>query len=391
MILQFPFALFLFFAGAPAHCQTAASEAQDWKPKIEWSGDLRYRIARAKEDIDDPRLRQQLRARLGVRADVNESTAAVIRLATATSAISANQDLGDASEPGMARRPFGLDYAYIDWKVPGGGKIWLGRTANPFFQPGKAQTLWDADLAFEGLAIKWELNSGSVTSFVNLGGFIVSENYTAPEDNVDTGIAGGDLGVVVKWPSDIAWTSHFGSYHFLNVKNHLISRVEKDAKIDVYSNNPNERFRGNTVYVNDPLLTADQRKYFFAYEFVILEFGTELKQKLGPFEYMVFAEALRNDKGGKYNNALEYGLSGRWSFLTLSFSHSRKERDSVLGSFTDSDMNGGGSDTEGFRVGVGFQIGKNAAIQVNQFKAERGIDSVKRKFEMTHLDFSAGF
>jgi len=392
MLQQFPLQILLFFLGAPAYSQEIAPPPPpvEWKAKLEWSGDLRYRYNRAKEDLDDVRNVQQLRARLGLRADVNETTQAVIRLATASSAISTNQTLGDSSEPGMARRPFGIDWAYIDWGFLGGGKVWLGRTANPFFAPGKVQTIWDSDLAFEGFATKWESKFSRTAAFVNLGGFIISENYTAPEDNVDTGLVGGDLGFVWKG-EDWTWTSHFGSYHFLNVKNHVITRVEKDAKIDVYSNNPNERFRGNTVYVNDPLLTIDQRKYFFAHEFVLLELGTEFKQKVGAFDLLAFVDLVRNDKGGDYNEAGEYGLGVKWTFLSLSYARIKKERDSVIGSFTDSDSNGGGTDNDGDRIGLGFQIGKNASIQINHFKANRGIDSVKRKFEMTHVDFGVSF
>lgn len=395
MLLHFPLQLLLFFLGAPAFSQEIPAAPPppppaEWKAKLTWSGDLRYRVVQAKEDIDDSRRYQQLRARLGVRADVNETTQAVIRMATATSAISANQTLGDASEPGMVRRPFGIDWAYIDWGFLGDGRVWLGRVANPFFSPAKVQTIWDADLAFEGFAIKWEPKWSRSFAFINLGGFIISENYTAPEDNVDTGLVGGDLGYGWKGES-WSWTTHVARYNFLNVKDRAITRFEASAKIDPYSNNPNERFRGNSVVVNDPLLTADQRRYFFLHQFILSVIGTEFKHKIGVVEYTVFGEGVRNDKGGEFRDALEAGASVKWKFVTLSYAEVKKQRDSVIGSFTDSDSNGGGTDNEGNRIGLGFQLGKNASIQVSQFKAKRGIDSVKRKFEMTHVDFAVSF
>jgi hypothetical protein len=377
-------AAFLFFGN-----MTFAQSPNE--PKLNWSGDIRYRLAKSKEDIDDERTFQQLRVRLGLRADVNETTQAVIRLATATSAISANQTLGDSSEPGMARRPFGIDLAYIDFKyLENKGSFWIGRTANPFWAPAKVQTVFDSDLAFEGFAIKFEPKWERTAAFINLAGFIVSENYTAPEDKTDTGLVGGDLGFILK-DRDWSWTSHFGNYYYLGVKDHVIGRVEKDAKIDPYSNNPNERFRGNTVYVNDPLLPAADRKYFYQDEYILLELGSEWKHKFGDFEYTLYIDAVNNDAAPKEGHALEAGVNLKWRRLTVGFAHVKKEADSVLSSFADSDTNGGGTGNRGERALVNVALNKNTSFQVTHFRAKRGIDVVARKFEMTHVDLMVGF
>lgn len=393
----FIFAVVMLFAQVAFSQSPAAPEVlpesspEEWKPKLVWNGDVRFRLVQSKESIDDERNIQQLRVRLGLRADVNETTQAVIRLATATSAISANQTLGDSAEPGMARRPFGIDHAYIDFKFFNNqGAFWIGRTANPFFAPAKTQTLFDSDLAFEGLALRYERKSSSLSPFVNLGAFIISENYTQPNDNVDTGMVGGDLGLALKG-SDWNWISHFGNYYYLNVKNRAITRIEKDAKIDVYSNNPNERFRGNTVYVNDPLALLADRRYFYAYQYILLELGTELKKKAGNFEYTLYADAVRNDARRKNGNAYEAGASVKYKWLTVGYALIKKDADSMLSSFTDSDANGGGTGNDGSRALVGFSFGKNASLQITQFDAKRGIDVVKRNFKMTHVDIVVGF
>jgi hypothetical protein len=374
-------AMILFFGNV-----TFAQERQ-----LNWSGDVRYRLATSKEDINDDRKYQQLRVRLGLRADVNDTTQAVLRLATATSAISTNQTLGDASDPGMARRPFGIDVAYIDFKIPEVQcDIWVGRTMNPFWAPAKVQTLFDSDLAFEGLAIKFEPKWKGWEGFVNLGGFIVSENYTAPEDNVDTGLVGGDAGLVLKG-DDWLWTAHFGNYHYLNVKNHVITRIEKSAKIDSFSKNPNERFRGNTVYVNDPLLPAADRKYFYANEYVLLELGSEWKAKLGDFEYTLYFDAVKNDAAPKEGQALEAGATVKWRRLGVGYARIKKEADSMIGSFTDSDTNGGGTGHRGDRALVNVTLNKNTSFQLTYFKAKRGMDVVARNFEMSHADLMVSF
>lgn len=377
-------ALILFFGNV-----TFAEEVLEWGPKLNWSGDIRYRLARSKEGVNDARVYRQLRVRLGVRAEVNETTQAVVRLATATSAISANQTLGDANDPGMARRPFGLDVAYMDFNIPEiQSHVWLGRVANPFWAPAKVQTLFDADLAFEGLAIKFKPEWRGL--FANLGGFIVSENYTAPDDGVDTGLVGGELGIAWK-RSDRSWTTRFGNYYYLNVKNQAITRMEKSAKIDSYSKNPNERFRGNTVYVNDSSLPAVDRKYFYANEYILLELGSEWKHKLGEFEYTLYVDAVKNDAVRKAAHALEAGAALKWRRLSVGYAHVKKEADSMIGSLTDSDTNGGGTANQGHRAHVNMAFNKNTSIQITYFKAKRGIDVIARNFEMTHADVLVSF
>ena len=358
---------------------------EEWKPVLKWSGDLRYRMARGKESIDEERKYQQLRARLGLRAGVNEKVQAIVRLATASSAISNNQTMGDSSEPGMARRSFGLDWAYIDWGFLQSGKFWTGRTANPFWSPAKSQIVFDSDLAFEGLALKWEPTWSRTGAFLNLGAFMVSENYSAGIDSVDIGIVGGDAGWMWK-TSNFSWTTHVGNYYFLN----LITRVDKDAKIDPYSY-PHDRYKGNTVYVDDPLLPADQRKYYFQTEYVLVEVGTEWKHKIGQFEYSLYGDLARNTKVGRLGRALEYGWAVKWKMLTLSRSIIKKESDSVVGAFTDSDANGGGTDHDGARTGLSVQLGKSVVLAANYYNGRRGVDTVSRKYSATHVDLSVSF
>lgn len=363
--------------------ETALSE---WKPKVEWAGDIRYRLARYKEDIDEERKYQQLRVRLGLRADVNDRVQAVIRLASANSAISTNQTMGDSSDPGSARRSFGLDLSYMDWRLADNFYAWLGRTANPFWAPGKVQTLFDSDLAFEGVAAKYDPKTGF---FANFGAFMISENYVAPSDSVDTGQVGGEVGARLKFGNS-SLGLHAGSHHFLNVQNSNITRMDKDAKVDPYSY-PIDSYRGNRVRVNDPLLPLDQRKYFFISEFALLQVGAEWKQALGPIEYTLFFEGIENNKTVGKDQAVEYGAILKWKWFSMSYAEITKERDSVLSAFTDSDSNGGGTDNTGRRLGVGFQLGKNAAFNTTHFTGQRGVDTVKRDFSYTQADFAVSF
>lgn len=370
-----------------AQVSAAQSEA---RMSMQWSGDLRLRLNQAREADDDSRRYAQVRARLGVKADVNPATKAILRLATGTSSISTNQTLGDKSNPGMPRRGFGLDLGYVDWSFLDHGHLWAGRVANPFWSPNKVQTVFDSDLAFEGLAVKWEPQWSDSGAFVNLGAFIISENYSAPTDVVDTGLAGVDIGYKGK-VREARFAVHAGTLHFLNIQNKVIGRVESGADaVDSYSA-PFERHRGNTVYAPNPAAPADE-KYLFKYQYTLFNAGGELRKRLsGGGEIGAFYEYVKNYAVGGQGHAHEFGLMGEWRDFGLSIARIDKGSDSVVGAYTDSDTSGGGTDNEGYRLQIGYGVAKNSNVLAKYFTAERGVDSTPRDYRGVQIDFSFAF
>ncbi len=361
---------------------------ESWQPKSVWSGDLRYRAIRTKEAEDEVRPFQQLRARLGIKADVNPKVQGIVRLATGTSSISTNQTLGDPKDPGMQRRNFGVDLAYVDMSVVLDGSIWIGRTANPFWSPAKSQIIYDSDLAFEGLAMKWSLPLETVTPFINAGAFMISENYAAPSDAVDQGLVAAEIGMTLMAIG--TWTLHLGTHQYVNIRNMPITAFDKDAKTDAYSY-PYDRYKGNTVYPNDPLLPPDTRKYFFQHGYVLFEFGFEGKIPLGAFDLSVFYEEVRNDQTSVENMAHEYGVGLKYGGWQVGWAESMKGANSLVGAFTDSDMSGGGTDNKGTRMSLSYQLMKNVQASATRYEAKRGVKSVERKYAATLLDLMVAF
>jgi hypothetical protein len=353
-------------------------------PPLAWSGDLRIREAQAKEDVDDNRHYGQLRARIGLKAFVNDSIDAHIRLATATSAISTNQTLADQSDPGMPRRGFGIDLAFVNWRFLDSGEVWLGRTGNPFWAPAKSPIIFDGDLSFEGMAIKWHPQWSASNAFLNLGGFLVSENYntTLHEDVVDTGLVGGEGGYSFATPVG-QFTVHAGNYYYINIQNKNITTLDKGAKIDSHSA-PYDRYRGNTVYV-------DTAKYYFSNGYVLLETGAEWKKTFGPVDLTLFFDFVRNDKVVSLNQASEFGLGLKWKSIQFSCAAVRKDSDSVVGGFSDSDSNGGGTDNKGTRWNLSYQPIKNTTVAVSHYTATRGVSTTSRPFSATHVDLAVSF
>lgn len=290
--------------------------------------------------------------------------------------------MGDSKDPGMARRSFGLDLAYMDWRFAPSGRVWLGRSANPFWSPAKVQTLFDSDLAFEGFALKWEPRWSQSSAFLNAGAFMISENYASPDDVVDTGLVGAELGYSHQTPIG-QFTGRWGTFNYANIQDKLITTVEKDAKIDLYSN-PYDRHRGNTVYLLDG-------KYYFQNKYVLQTLGIEWKLKLSPVELTAFFESVQNTDINSKNRASEQGLSLKWGRTTLSGATIVKQSDSMLAMFTDSDANGGGTDTKGLRLSFLYQLGKNSSFAYTDFQAKRGVDSRERNFRSTQIDFMVNF
>jgi hypothetical protein len=106
------------------------------------------------------------RARLGVFADISDTTKAGIRVATGSdeSPVSTTQTLGG----GLAKKDIWLDQAWISGKPLSWLTIEGGRFGNPFMS---SDVLFSNDLNFDGLAARVEtpVGSGAVTVFGTLG------------------------------------------------------------------------------------------------------------------------------------------------------------------------------------------------------------------------------
>jgi hypothetical protein len=370
--------LILAFAAASISQPAMAVSSDD----LRWSGDLRYRFGQLRESTDDTRPYQQIRARLGLRARVQDDLEAILKLATATSAVSNNQALGDSTSPGMARRTFGIDQAFGDWKFADQAKLWIGRTANPFFAPGRTQFVFDHDLAFEGMSASYTPKWTDSSAFATFGGFIISENYSAPRDSVDTGLVGLDVGY--SFTGIGQWTIHAARYHYLNVADQLMTRLESGAAIDRYST-PFERYRGNSVY------KTAAATYNMAFGFTQTELGFEWKVKEEAVEFTGYFDAIINELAGAKGDAWEIGANTKFGRLQALVAYARKKSDSLIGAFTDSDFNGGGTDNEGTKISLSYALSDRSNVVLTDYRGTRGLDSTRRDYNAQHLDLSLQF
>lgn len=287
----------------------------------------------------------------------------------------------------MPRRGFGLDLAYVDWKWNSKARTWLGRTPNPFWTPGKNQMIFDSDLVFEGLALKAEAQWAPLRLQLNLGSSMISENYdsNARVDVVDTGIAGGQIVANIKTElGDLSF--HYSHIEFVNIQDKNITNIDVNAKIDTYSN-PFNRFKGNSVDRPDPLVA----NYFYHNKFVLISTGGEWKWSVGDYEILAFYDFVDNYQASRVSSAIEKGGAFRWGRSQIQYAQISKEAESVIGAFTDSDSNGGGTDNQGQRITYLYQFSEHSQVAYSLFEAQRGRDTVRRDFIASNLDFIVWF
>ncbi len=133
--------------------------------RIEFSGDLRYRIedSVARPADADPRLRQRIRARLGARSTILEEIDLGLRLRTGNplDPNSSHVDLGHE----FASFGIALDRAYLKWRL-GDHFIAAGKFDHPFVDtPVYSGLVWDGDIQGEGLAANVRAVSTDGTSW----------------------------------------------------------------------------------------------------------------------------------------------------------------------------------------------------------------------------------
>ena len=354
--------------------QPADPAATTWKSEKNWAGDLRLRIHDSKDGTNDTRIYEQIRARLAYRADIEPNLSATLRLATGTSAISANQTLGDGGTPGMQRRAFGLDQAYFDYRPCLDTKVWLGKTPNPYYAPAGNQLIFDADIDFEGLSAKWNSDGTDFGLFAALGGSLISENYAAGVDTPDSGLLGAQVGATWK---QIGLTGAVAAYTYFGVEGRPATNVAPTTSLIVTPG----RFGGNSLNGTT-----------FASGFQIYEAALSWKHTWDALQVELFYDMLQNAVGRLGHSAYETGVVAKYGPWSAGYALVFKEADSTVGAFSDSDTNGGGTDTNGARANISYQISKVITASLTDFRAKRNISTAAPSdFGDTILDFAASF
>ena len=293
-----------------------AAAQGSWADRIKVKGDTRLRHETIDEDGEEERARMRFRVRLGMNADVNDNVKFVLRLATGVdNPVSANQTI----DGGFSTKEFGVDQAYIDWKIRDGLNLYGGKMTNPLFKAGGAQHTWDNDLNPEGVALKYD--DGGFFGVV--GGFVAEERSSADDSllfvtQLGYKFAAGDNASLTAGAGYFAYTDTIGNSPF-------------------YNGSPN----GNSVDANGDYLNEYRNAEIFA------QFDT----RIGEWPLSVYAHATRNNEVDVQDTAYAFGAkvgsAKKQGDMQFSWTYMDVEADAVIGTFNDSNFGAGETDSKG--------------------------------------------
>jgi hypothetical protein len=322
---------------------TDARVAAAVPPNVRFSGDLRYRHESINEEGQTERQRQRIRARFGVTADVAENVRVGLTLATGgDDPVSANQSL----DTGFSRKPIGVDRAFFTWAATDELTFTGGKMANPFYRPGNHHLIYDNDLNPEGLALRYARGNW----FANYAGLWVEERAAA-DDSI---MLGGQFGYRSTLNEGARFTVGASYYDYLQTQ----------GQTPFWNGDPT----GNRVDVGGNYLN----------DFNLAELFGDLTFKPGERPVTVFADYVVNEAVDDLDTGFALGASlgevtraGTWR---VGYVYQELRADAVIGTFTDSDWAGGGTDGKGHVVEFNYGFRDRLVFGFRYFLNDRGQD-----------------
>jgi hypothetical protein len=313
-------------------------------PNLRFAGDLRYRHESINEDTVDERHRHRIRARFGVTADVTDDVRIGLQLSTGNDdPISGNQDL----DGGFNRKFFGVDRAFFSWAATEQLTITGGKMANPFFRPGNHHLIYDNDLNPEGLALRY----GRGDWFVNYAGLWVEERGSA-DDSI---MLGGQFGYRRELDNDMRVTVGASYYDYLNTQ----------GQVPFWDGDP----VGNRVTPAGRYLS----------DFNLAEVFAQLELEARGKPLALFADYVDNTEADDADTGFALGASlgevtgpRTWK---IGYVYQDLEADAVIGTFTDSDWAGGGTDGKGHVLELNYGFRDRLVFGFRYFLNDRGEDA----------------
>ena len=327
----------------------------EWVQNIKLFGDFRYRHEQINNDADsEQRDRNRIRARIGLKARINDEFDAIFRLASGSSdtPTSTNQSLGDETRDSFSSKDVWLDWAYFDYhpeSMPG-LNIYGGKMKQPFYAVGKNELIWDGDLSPEGVVAAQSFSlSDSTTLTVNGGGFWLRER----SGDADTSMWGLQSYAKHKLSPDMHILGGASYYDMGNIKD------RSDLGGVSLNGNTNNGSGG------------------YQYDYNMIEGFAEVGFPIMDLPSAVFGSYVENTAApSKQNEAYFIGARfnkvsstpGSWQF---GYNWREVDTDAVFGGLTDSDVFLGGTGGRGHEIGFKYQLLKDVQASLSYFITER--------------------
>ncbi len=301
----------LMFMTTPAHAQ-----GESWTDRIKLKADIRLRHESIDEDGEEDRSRGRFRTRFGLSAKATDDVKFVLQLATGGSnPTSTNQSF----DGGFSTKDIGVDLAYVDWTINDNVNLYGGKMKNPLYKAGGVPLIWDGDLNLEGVAVKFAQGN-----FFGAAGAFSAEERSSSDDSL---LYVAQAGVKVPLGDVMKLTAGAGFF----------------AYTDTVGNDPfyDGRSRGNSVDVDGHYL----------YDYTNTEIFAQLDTKAGGLPLRIYAHATQNSDAPTEDTAYavgaKLGSASKQGQTEFSWTYQDIEADAVIGTFSDSDFGGGGTDSDG--------------------------------------------
>ena len=342
-------------------------EALAWLEKVKLYGDFRYRYEMRNRtwSSDDRSDRHRIRARLGLKADINDEMMFDVRLVSGSEdPVSTNETLGD----GFTTDRIMLDRAYLKWTpaTMDGWAFLFGKMGNPFFKPGKAQLIWDGDLSPEGIAAHYSTNLSDTTGLFLIGG----ATWALEKNSDDLNMYGVQAGLkhALDDGSNLTWGAGYFCYD------------ATEGEGPLYDG----EFFGNSNDGTD-----------FDHNYRLVEVFGEYTTKMGDLPVSFYGDYVVNtandveaDTGWLLGTKLGKAKPGQWEF---GYNYRDLEADAVVGAFTDSDFANGGTDGKGHKFSAGYGLSKNAKLGLTYFCNDATDESPEENYERLQIDLKVKF
>lgn len=323
--------------------------------------------------------------------------------------ISTNDTLGDyQNKDGILIDRAYLKYTYAPiepfWGIIPQMVFTGGRIPNPWYRG--STLVWDDDLNFEGGALNFKSDIQDWRKwgvFLTVGAFSIQEEEWS---NKDKWLYGAQVGF--EWIPNGDFTGTFSAAYFDYAN--ITGTVNSTLYPDLYDfTAPDYQTKGNTLIDIDP--TSDIQTALAAdYNLINATLKAEYS-RFYPINLVVEGEGVYNigfdkdvvsERTGStvpedifgYQIGFKIGYSkireyGEWS---TSLEYRYLESDAVLDAFTDSDFHGGGTNAEGWGLGIEYGLFKDIWMKLKWLTADETSDSSPQlAIDVLQVDLNARF
>jgi len=396
----------------------------EWLDRISFDGDLRFRFqanlyppgntpvltynaitgSQLTNTTEDEN-RFLVRARFGINGVVSDPLLARISITTGTglNPVSLNQNWANYNS-GFAVQITDayLRYTPAEWAVG-----WLGQFPKPFVST--EMLYWD-DLEFDGIAATLRRQLGrTTTGFATLGAFLIQNTQsTATAPNPKTkAMYGLQLGGIFKPAPATRLNFAAAYYYFSNIEG--VPNPSPGSQINDWTA-PLFRQKGNSVFNINYISNPTSILYGLAPEYQILDLNGSIElAHFDPYLVKIGGDYVRNVGYNQGEILSRTGVNiepqtmgwqvslqvGKAEIKKLNdwqafFIYRHLERDAVVDAFNDPDFYLGGTNYQGYTLGLRYGLGVNTWLRARWMSADQ-ISGPPLAIDVFQLDLNAKF